>query len=92
MVNVGKRKIELSNLEKPLFPRDGILKAELIQYYLSMAPTILSHVKGRPLTLVRYPDGVDGETFFQKRRPTWAPDWIDSILSIHGGKIHVNMQ
>jgi len=79
MVQVGKRKIDLSNLKKVLFPDDGILKAELIQYYLGLAPTILAHVKGRPLTLVRYPDGVGAETFFQKNRPKWAPDWIEYI-------------
>lgn len=79
MVQIGKRKVELSNLEKVLFPADQILKAELIQYYLKIAPTILAHVKGRPLTLVRYPDGVGAETFFQKNRPNWAPDWVESV-------------
>jgi DNA ligase D-like protein (predicted ligase)/DNA ligase D-like protein (predicted polymerase)/DNA ligase D-like protein (predicted 3'-phosphoesterase) len=78
-VSVGKRKIELSNLKKVLFPDDEIVKAELIEYYLKLAPTILSHVKGRPLTLVRYPNGIAGETFFQKRRPDWAPQWIDHV-------------
>lgn len=79
IAQVGKRKIELSNLKKVLFPDDGILKAELIEYYLKLAPTILAHVKGRALTLVRYPDGIGAETFFQKRRPDWAPDWIDCV-------------
>ena len=78
-VSIGKRKIELSNLEKVFFPDDEIVKAELIQYYLKLAPTILAHVKGRPLTLVRYPNGIAGETFFQKRRPDWAPQWIDHV-------------
>ncbi|RMF60209.1 MAG: hypothetical protein D6743_15350 [Calditrichaeota bacterium] len=79
LVRVGKRKIELSNLQKVLFPRDGILKAELIQYYLRIAPTILTHIKGRPLSLVRYPDGVTGERFYQKNRPGWAPDWVEYV-------------
>jgi bifunctional non-homologous end joining protein LigD len=78
-VQVGKRKIELSNLEKMLFPEDQILKAELIHYYLQIAPTILSHIKGRPLSLVRYPNGIAEEAFFQKNRPEWAPDWIEYI-------------
>ena len=56
----GKHTIELSNLDKVLFPEDGIVKAELIEYYLKIAPTILRHIKGRPLSLVRYPDGVGG--------------------------------
>jgi bifunctional non-homologous end joining protein LigD len=76
---VGKRKVELSNLDKLLFPEDGIVKAEIIEYYLSLAPTILTHIKGRPLTLIRYPDGIQGESFYQKNRPEWSPDWIEFI-------------
>jgi len=85
ITRVGKRKIELSNLEKVLYPGDHILKAELIEYYLKVAPTILSHLKGRPLSLVRYPDGIDGERFFQKNRPEWAPDWLEHVVLV-GGK------
>jgi len=76
-VTIGKRKIELSNLEKVLFPEDNILKAEIIEYYLKIAPTLLNHVKGRALTLIRFPDGIHGEMFYQKSRPAWAPDWIE---------------
>lgn len=74
---VGKRVIELSNLEKVLYPDDGLTKAQIIQYYLQLAPTILNHIRGRALSLVRYPDGIYGEQFFQKHRPDWTPDWID---------------
>src|SRR2546421_11508207 len=76
IAQVGKRQIELSNLTKALFPEDRIVKAQLIEYYLKLAPSILANVKGRPLSLVRYPDGVGGESFFQKNRPDWAPDWL----------------
>src|SRR5262249_56536300 len=79
VAQVGKRQIELSNLSKVLFPDDQILKAQLIEYYLKIAPTILAHVKGRPLSLVRYPDGIGGESFFQKNRPDWAPDWLEHV-------------
>src|SRR5436309_5388883 len=79
ITQVGKRKVELSNLTKVLFPGDHIVKAQLIEYYLKIAPTILAHVKGRPLSLVRYPDGIGGESFFQKNRPDWAPDWIEHV-------------
>ena len=79
IAQVGKRKLELSNLKKVLFPDDGIVKAELIEYYLKIAPTILAHVKGRPLSLVRYPDGIAGESFFQKNTPKWAPDWLEHV-------------
>ena len=78
-VKVGKRNIELSNLKKVLFPDDRIIKAELIEYYLKVAPTLLRHVKGRPLSFVRYPDGISGEAFFQKNRQDWAPEWIDHV-------------
>lgn len=74
---VGRRVVELSNLDKVLYPDDGILKAEIIEYYLKLAPTILNHIRGRALSLVRYPDGIYGEQFFQKHRPDWTPDWID---------------
>jgi DNA ligase D-like protein (predicted ligase)/DNA ligase D-like protein (predicted polymerase)/DNA ligase D-like protein (predicted 3'-phosphoesterase) len=77
MASVGKRKVELSNLTKVLFPADGFVKAEVVQYYLSIAPTILRHIRGRALTLIRFPDGIDGETFYQKNRPGWAPDWVE---------------
>jgi DNA ligase D-like protein (predicted ligase)/DNA ligase D-like protein (predicted polymerase)/DNA ligase D-like protein (predicted 3'-phosphoesterase) len=80
IAQVGKRKIELSNLTKVLYPDDHIVKAELVQYYLKVAPTILAHVKGRPLSLVRFPDGITGEKFFQKNRPEWAPEWIEHVL------------
>jgi bifunctional non-homologous end joining protein LigD len=79
IAQVGKRQLELSNLTKLLFPDDHIVKAQLIEYYLKIAPTILAHAKGRPLSLVRYPDGIGGESFFQKNRPEWAPDWIEHV-------------
>src|SRR6266496_4041733 len=78
-VKVGKRTIELSNLKKVLFPDDQIIKAQLIEYYLKVAPTLLRHVKGRPLSFVRYPNGIAGEAFFQKNRQDWAPEWIDHV-------------
>jgi DNA primase len=78
-VEIGKRKLELSNLEKVLETEAGVAKAEGVEYYYKLAPTILSHLKGRPLTLVRFPDGIHGETFYQKNRPDWAPDWVEFI-------------
>lgn len=78
-VNVGKRQLELSNLEKVLFPDDGFLKAEVIEYYLKIAPTLLTHVRGRALTLIRFPDGIYGESFYQKNKPDWTPDWIEFV-------------
>lgn len=79
LTQIGKRKIELSNLDKVLFPDDHIVKAEIIEYYLKIAPTLLNHIKGRALTLIRFPDGIYGESFFQKNRPDWAPDWLEFV-------------
>jgi DNA ligase D-like protein (predicted ligase)/DNA ligase D-like protein (predicted polymerase)/DNA ligase D-like protein (predicted 3'-phosphoesterase) len=79
ITQVGKRKIELTNLAKILYPDDNLTKAHLIEYYFGMAPTILAHVKGRPLSLVRYPDGIDGTSFFQKNKPDWAPPWVEHV-------------
>ncbi|HCM77113.1 MAG TPA: hypothetical protein DIS90_12070 [Cytophagales bacterium] len=76
---VGKRKLEVSNLDKVLFPEDQVSKAEIIQYYLTIAPTLLNHIKGRALTLIRFPDGIHGESFYQKNRPEWAPDWLEFV-------------
>ncbi len=76
---VGKREVELSNLDKVLFPKDQIVKAQIIEYYLKIAPTLLTHVKGRALTLIRFPDGIHGESFYQKNRPDWAPSWSEFV-------------
>lgn len=76
---IGKRKLEISNLDKVLFPDDNIVKAQVIEYYLKIAPTLLNHIKGRALTLIRFPDGIKGESFYQKNRPEWAPDWLEFV-------------
>ncbi|MCK7491428.1 MAG: hypothetical protein MZW92_06750 [Comamonadaceae bacterium] len=83
IVQIGKRKIELSNLAKSLFPGDHILKAQLIEYYLKIAPTVLAHLKDRPLSFVRYPDGIDGERFFQKNRPRMGAG-VDGAHRVRG--------
>ena len=79
ITEIEGRKIKLSNLDKPLFPKLGIVKAELIQYYIKVAPFILPHLKNRPLTLIRYPDGVNKNRFYSKNKPGWTPTWIESI-------------
>lgn len=78
-VRVGQQKVKLSNLDKILYPESHFSKAEIIEYYYKIAPTLLSHVYGRPLTLIRYPDGIADKPFFQKNTPEWAPDWIETV-------------
>jgi bifunctional non-homologous end joining protein LigD len=74
---VGGRTLKLSNLDKVLWPDDGITKRELIRYFVSIGPYLLPYLEGRALTLQRYPDGVSRIGFWQKQIPGHAPDWID---------------
>jgi DNA ligase D-like protein (predicted ligase)/DNA ligase D-like protein (predicted polymerase)/DNA ligase D-like protein (predicted 3'-phosphoesterase) len=80
VVQVERRQIELSNLTKVLYPEDQITKAQVVEYYLKAAPTVLSQLKGRPLSLLRFPEGIAGESFFQKNRPDWAPEWLEHVV------------
>ena len=75
-VRSGKRVLKLSNLDKVFFPDDGITKGDLLGYYRAVAPVVLPHVKGRPFTMKRYPDGIEGGHFFQKDAPVHMPEWI----------------
>jgi bifunctional non-homologous end joining protein LigD len=75
-MHIGTRDIKLTNLDKLLWPADGITKADLIAYYVSIAPRLLPHLKGRPLTLTRYPQGITGHMFYQKDTPDYAPGWL----------------
>src|ERR1044071_299065 len=73
---VEGRKLALSNLEKVLWPKTGFSKGEMINYYIKIAPVLLPHLKDRPLTMKRYPDGVDGEFFYEKNCPSHRPKWV----------------
>jgi bifunctional non-homologous end joining protein LigD len=75
-VHVDGRTLTLTNLAKILYPRTGFTKAEVLDYYQRVAPVLLPHIASRPLTLKRYPEGVDGEAFFQKHVTEHRPDWI----------------
>ena len=75
-VQVGGRTLTLTNLGKVLYPEDGFTKAEVLDYYQRVAPALLPHIAGRPLTLKRYPEGTGGEAFFQKHVTAHRPDWI----------------
>jgi bifunctional non-homologous end joining protein LigD len=75
-VQVDGRDLTLTNLAKVLYPADGFTKAEVLDYYQRISPALLPHVKGRPMTLKRYPDGVDGQSFFAKHAPAGLPDWM----------------
>jgi bifunctional non-homologous end joining protein LigD len=75
-VQIDGRTLTLTNLAKVLYPADGFTKAEVLDYYQRISPVLLPHITGRPMTLKRYPDGVDGESFFAKHAPAHRPGWI----------------
>jgi bifunctional non-homologous end joining protein LigD len=75
-VQVDGRDLTLTNLAKVLYPSDGFTKAEVLDYYQRISPVLLPHVAGRPMTLKRYPDGVNAESFFAKHAPAGLPDWV----------------
>ena len=78
-VTIGGRRLSLTNLSKVLYPEAGFTKAEVIDYYSRIAPVLLPHLKGRPLTMKRYPDGVDRFFFYEKNCPAHRPDWVKTL-------------
>ena len=76
IVEVQGRKLKLTNLEKVLYPTAGFAKGQVVDFYVRIAPALLPHLVGRPLTMKRYPEGVDQEYFFEKNAPMHRPDWV----------------
>ncbi|MDX6718399.1 MAG: bifunctional non-ous end joining protein LigD [Solirubrobacteraceae bacterium] len=75
-VRVGGRTLKVTNLDKVLYPQVGFTKRDYIEYLVHVAPAMLAHLEGRPLTRKRYPDGVDGKSFFEKQCPSHRPEWV----------------
>jgi bifunctional non-homologous end joining protein LigD len=75
-VEIQGKKLSLSNLDKVMYPAVGFTKAQVIDYYVRIAPVLLPHLKGRPLTLKRYPNGVNGMHFYEKNCPEHRPEWL----------------
>jgi bifunctional non-homologous end joining protein LigD len=82
---VAGRRLALTNLDKVLWPADGITKRDMIAYYVRMAPYMLPYLRGRPLSMQVFPDGIEGKSFWRKDKPAHAPAWIDS-WTYHGEK------
>jgi bifunctional non-homologous end joining protein LigD len=78
--NIDGRELHLSNLQKVMYPETGFTKGEIIDYYIQVAPVLLPHLKDKPLTLKRYPNGVDGMFFYEKRAPKYRPSWLKTTL------------
>jgi bifunctional non-homologous end joining protein LigD len=79
VIRKGKRVLRLSNLDKPFWPEEGITKGDLLEYYRDVAAVVVPHLRDRPFTMRRYPDGAHGKQFFQKDKPAGMPDWIHTV-------------
>jgi bifunctional non-homologous end joining protein LigD len=87
-VEVDGRMLSLSNLDKVFYPRTGFTKGHVIDYYTRIAPVLLPHLRGRHLTLKRYPNGVEGAFFYEKQCPSHRPEWVRTagVWSRHNGR------
>ncbi len=84
------KQVEVSNLEKVFYPETGFTKGQVIDYYIRLSPQLLAHLQGRPITLKRYPDGVNGMFFYEKQCPSHRPAWIKTVKvgKSEGGEIN----
>jgi bifunctional non-homologous end joining protein LigD len=78
-MRIGRREVAISNPDKVFFPRVGLTKGDLLRYYLDLAPYVLPHLRRRPFHMLRFPDGVEAESFHQKRVPKGHPEYVDEI-------------
>ncbi|HEX9887171.1 MAG TPA: DNA ligase D [Longimicrobiales bacterium] len=74
-----EKTVHFTNLDKVFWPEEGYTKGDLIEYYGAISPWLLPYLEDRPLVLTRFPDGIDGKSFYQKDAPVWAPDWIRTV-------------
>ena len=77
-VDVDGRQLQLSNLDKVLYPEAGFTKRQVIHYFVGIAPALLPHLHNRPLTMKRYPNGVSGQFFYEKNCPSHRPEWVQT--------------
>jgi len=85
-VEIDGRRLSLSNLDKEMYEGTGFVKADVIEYYTRIAPVILPHIRQRPMTLKRYPDGAQGPFFYEKQCPSHAPEWVQTARVVTGSK------
>src|SRR5690348_17116608 len=91
IVEIGGRTLKLTNLEKVLYPAAGFTKGQIIDYYARIAPVLVPHLSNRPLTLKRYPGGVNEQYFFEKNATKHRPDWVNTVpIWSHGNQRDVN--
>lgn len=83
VLKVGERQVKLTNLDKILWPKPEVTKYNLINYFIDISPFLLPHLHRRPLVLQRFPDGIEGEGFYQKSCPAGSPEWIEIFPIVH---------
>jgi bifunctional non-homologous end joining protein LigD len=84
VLRLGRRNVQLTNLEKVFWPELRLTKRALLQYYADMAPVLLPHLRDRAMVMKRYPNGIHGKCFFMKRTPSPRPEWIETCEIVHG--------
>lgn len=89
-LQIGKVTVDVSNLDKVLYPKTGFTKGQVVEYYIKVAPVLLPYLKDRPITLKRYPDGVEGFFFYEKQCPSHRPAWVKTaaVPRTAGGEIN----
>jgi bifunctional non-homologous end joining protein LigD len=87
-IEIDGRELTLSNLDKVLYPETGTTKRHVLDYYRTIAPTLLPHLRDRPLVMKRFPDGVTGPSFYEKQCPPWRPDWVTTASVYSESKQH----
>lgn len=89
-LDVGGRTVGVTNLNKVFYPKTGFTKGEVIDYYVRISPVLLPHLKNRPLSLKRYPDGVEGFFFYEKQCPEYRPKWMKTarVAKKEGGSVN----
>ncbi|HEX5468353.1 MAG TPA: non-homologous end-joining DNA ligase [Gaiellaceae bacterium] len=78
-MRIGRQDVALTNLDKVFFPASGLTKGDLVRHYVDLAEYLLPHVGNRPMQMLRYPHGVEGDFFYQKRVPNPHPDWLETV-------------
>jgi bifunctional non-homologous end joining protein LigD len=93
-IRIGNKELALSNRDKVMYPKTGFTEGQVIDYYTGVAPYLLPHVKDRPITLKRFPDGVAGEHFYEKDAPSFMAAWVKTFpipRSIGNSMIHTDI-
>jgi len=90
ILDIGGKHVDVTNLSKVFYPKTGFTKGQVIDYYIKISPVLLPHLQNRPISLKRYPDGVEGFFFYEKHCPEHRPKWMETIgvAKSDGGEIH----